>query len=163
MYCHKKDHVACRSIPGMHWWHCGDRDAKVGFFVVASLRRCFLAWRLNHHQSLTGPTLPPFNAQAGQGNLPYNIGGAMSDRHGWCICSVLTKWGATIWNPRNAQKSQARNRWIADPYFKGAPWTKMIPEIKGFGACGSKKPNHLWKSFQGWHRTRLVSHASSNF
>lgn len=161
MYCHKKDHVACRSIPGMHWWHCGDRDAKVFFFVVASLRRCFLAWRLNHHQSLTRPTLPPFNAQAGQGNLPYNIGGAMSGRHGMMDDSD-PKWGATIWNPRNAQKSQGiKNCWWFFPilsyhpcniylhlvnfygkctqiyhtwmvYSKGAAWTKMIPEIKGF-------------------------------
>ena len=81
----QKDHLACRSIPGMHWWHCGDRDAKVGFLSLHPCVVVFFAWRLKQHQSLTGPTLPPFNARAAQGNLPYHIGGAMSGRHAWCM------------------------------------------------------------------------------
>ncbi len=38
IYVATKKRNFCRFIPGMHWWHCGDRDAKVAFLsVVASL------------------------------------------------------------------------------------------------------------------------------
>lgn len=64
--CYKKTLTATKktTLPADLFQEC------IGGIVGTEMQRCgFL--------SLTGPTLPPFNAQAGQGNLPYNIGGAI--------------------------------------------------------------------------------------